>query len=173
MGNLIQIFPLNSKHDLGCISSVLGTITFNIDHRYKNIKAPPVCWGNFGCRDAQSRERLGGEARASLMILRVGYEDHPMKVKVLLQLKLGTLNISSHTWWTDIACSRRERWRSSLAKMAISSDASRVMLSSVADRSADSGTNSAVVRRDDNWISWRGPRHTGGRTKRWRFSGQA
>ena len=49
----------------------------------------------------------------------------------------------------------RERWRSSLAKMAKSSDASRVMLSSVADRSADSGTSSAVVRRDDNWISWR------------------
>ena len=37
------------------------------------------------------------------MILRVGYEDHPMKVKVMVELKLGTLNISSHTWWTEIA----------------------------------------------------------------------
>ena len=60
------------------------------------------------------------------MILRVGYEDHPMKVKVMVELKLGTLNISSHTWWTKIACSQRERWRSSQAKMAISSDASQV-----------------------------------------------
>ena len=41
------------------------------------------------------------------MILRVGYEDHPMKVKVMVELynKLGTWNISSHTWWTEIACS--------------------------------------------------------------------
>ena len=30
-------------------------------------------------------ERKGG-ARASLMILRVGYEDHPMKVKVMVEL---------------------------------------------------------------------------------------
>ena len=53
-------------------------------------------------------EQRGKEgARASLMILRVGYEDHPMKVKVMVELynKLGTWNISSHTWWTEIACS--------------------------------------------------------------------
>ena len=49
--------------------------------------------------------------------------------------------------------------------MAKSSDASRVMLSSVADRSADSGTSSAVVRRDDNWISWRVLATLGGEQK--------
>ena len=93
----------------------------------------------------------------NLMIQRMGYEDHPMKVKVLLQLKLGTLNISSHTWWTNIACSRRERWRSSVAKMANGCIASQVRISSVADRSAESGAASVEKRR--HWISWRGPRH--------------
>ena len=80
-------------------------------------------------------------------------------------MKLGTGNISSHTWWTDIACSRRERWRSSVAKMANGCIASQVRISSVADRSAESGAASAVVRRDDNWISWRVLATLGGEQK--------
>ena len=65
---------------------------------------------------------------------------------------------------TNIACSRRERWRSSVAKMANGCIASQVRISSVADRSAESGAASGEERR--HWLSWRGPRHTGGRTKR-------
>ena len=66
-------------------------------------------------------------------------------------MKLGTGNISSHTWWTNIAYSRRERWRSSVAKMANGCIASRVRISSVADRSAESGAASGEERR--HWLS--------------------
>ena len=66
-------------------------------------------------------------------------------------------------WRNNSKLSMRERWRSSQAKMANDCIASRVRISSVADRSAESGAASVEKRR--HWISWRGPRHTGGRTK--------
>ena len=52
---------------------------------------------------------------------------------------------------TNIACSQRERWRSSKAKMANGCIASQVRISSVADRSAESGATSGEERR--HWLS--------------------
>ena len=42
--------------------------------------------GKLGCRDSIEQRGKEEGARASLMILRVGYEDHPMKVKVMVEL---------------------------------------------------------------------------------------